>query len=421
MFPFEDLESETPQRARGRHAARPVSRRTLLSGAAVGAAATAAALVVPRVASGAAAQTSMAAGIAPLAPPPPAQPWMRIGPQSISDPSQVYYLPKDANLVRWRWARGSGTTIQDAVATLGANDILVLPEDEKPYEIDSSRGFAGVGAWKAMVRVKRGIVGLGPGAVIRPRASSYRAGQQSGKEGLQEKLIETVSDGAFFGNFTMLGRSFGGVGYHGIGTTGNRTIFQDISFRGAHRGWMAAPPGEAGAIMAYKGWGVQVRNVEIDGRDPDTGESVGSSPIMFNRNERTIVTDTWMHHTRIGMPTWWECHDAWTERIYHEHVAQGPNGWSPGVNVENCSGTFTFIDPTFNIEYRGSHGNTGVHVNVGGSRGTTATIKVRGAKFDSSPAPGKLAIQQYGAQRDGMAHYDVRGKDGQPAPYVVRR
>lgn len=24
-------------------------------------------------------------------------------------------------------------------------------------------------------------------------------------------------------------------------------------------------------------------------------------------------------------------------------------------------------------------------------------------------------------KRDGMAHYDVRGKDGQPAPYVVRR
>lgn len=407
----EDVHSDTPDQARGR----AVSRRTLLSGAAVGAAATAAALVTPRVAAAGPQESRLEA-----AAPPPAQPWMRIGPQSVSDPRQVYYLPKDANLVRWHWARSTGQTIQGAVATLGPNDILVLPEDEKPYEIDSSRGFAGVGAWKAMVRVKRGIVGLGPGAVIRPRASSFRANQQTGKEGMQEKLIETVTDGAFFGNFTMLGRSFGSIGYHGIGTTGDRTIFQDIRFRGAHRGWMGAPPGEAGAIMAYRGWGVQVRNVEIDGRDPDTGESVGSSPIMFNRNERTIVTDTWMHHTRIGMPTWWECHDAWTERIYHEQVAQGPNGWSPGVNVENCSGTFTFIDPTFNLEYRGAHGNTGLHINVGGSRGTTATIKVRGARFDSSPAPGKLAIQQYGAQRDGMAHYDVRGKDGQPAPYVVR-
>ena len=389
-----------------------LTRRAMLTAA--GAVAVSSSLALPAMAGG---DTGAASD---MFVPRPAQPWMKIGPQSIRNAADLYYLPFDARLVRWPWARSQNKTLQDAAAAIGPNDILVLPEDERPYEIDSSRGFTTPGAWRAMVRVTRGIAGLGPGAVIQPSASSFRAGRQTYADGLQEKLIESVTDGAFFGNFTLRGRDFGEVAYHGIQVTGSDATFQAIRFQGAHRGWIAQPPGEAGAITAYSGSRISVRNVEIDGRDPITGIAVGTSPLMFNRNHLTIVTDTWMHHTSMGMPTWWECTDIWSERIYHSDVAQAPRGWSPGINLENCSGNLNFIDPTLLLGYSPT-GNTGRHLNVGGTRGTVGTVVVRNPTFDPSLEPGKMSIQEYGAQASGAVRYEIHDGGGVLAPYSLSR
>jgi hypothetical protein len=394
-----------------RHGAR-FTRRTLL--AAAGATALAAGLPVQAWAGG------DVGGGADSFEPTPAESWMEIGPRSITNVTDLYYLPADANLVRWRWARSLNKTVQDAVAELGPRDILVLPEDERPYAIDSSRGFTTPGAWRAMVRVTRGIAGLGPGAVVEPSASSFRSGRQTYAGGLQEKLIESVTDGAYFGNFTMRGRSFGDVAYNGIQVTGSDATFQAIRFQGAHRGWTAQPPGEAAAITAYSGSRISVRNVEVDGRDYRTGVAVGTSPLMFNRNQLTIVTDTWLHHTSVGMPTWWECTDIWSERLYHSDVAQAASGWSPGINLENCSGNLNFIDPTLLLGYSPT-GNTGRHLNVGGSRGTVGTVVVRNATFDDSVEPGKLSIQEYGAQVAGAVRYDIHAGNGSAAPFTLSR
>src|SRR5690606_26850388 len=130
---------------------------------------------------------------------------------------------------------------------LGENDILVLPEREEPYWINSSNGFMaagvkevdGVGSnglkdgsripivsnerlWFEMCRARRGILGLGPGAVIEPTNSGYSRGPQpilqnqtSGNQfmnrymldgsvglinGVQEKLIGCESASPFFAN-----------------------------------------------------------------------------------------------------------------------------------------------------------------------------------------------------------------------------
>ena len=350
----------------------------------------------------------------------PTEPRATTGPRSVTRPEDVEHLPSGARLVRWRWARSRNKTVQDAVATLGARDILVLPEDERPYEIDSSRGFRGAGAWRAMVRVPRGIVGLGPGAVVEPSASSFRAGRQTYADGLQEKLIESVTDGAFFGNFTLRGRDFGEVAYHGIQVTGSGASFQAMRFQGAHRGWTAHAPGEAAAITAYSGSDIAVRNVEIDGRDPRTGVAVGTSPLMFNRNRRTVVTDTWMHHIAIGMPSWWECADIWSERMYLNDVAQAPQGWSPGINVENSTGDMTFVDPTLLLGSRVT-GNTGKPLNVGGDRGTTGTITIRNPTLDGGAEAGRFGIREYGIQAPGEVRYTIVTAAGDAVPYDVSR
>lgn len=379
-----------------------LSRRSLLVGGAVGL--TALATLGPAGAASAA-----------MPVPPKGLEWQTIGPRSCASHTDLYYRPRDANYVPWKWARATGMTIQDAVATLGPNDILVLPEDSRPYEIDSSKGFNGKGSYRGMVRVPRGIVGLGPGAVVAPSNSGFTAPRASD---LQEKLIECVAPKAYFANFTLRGRDFGDAAYHGIYMTGDDSIVERMRFQGAHRGYDKVWPYEAGAISFYRGARPQVRNTEIDGYSPESGRSLGTSPIMFNRNVDSIVTDVYAHRTSIGMPTWWECTNAQVERLVHEDVSYGP-GNCPGVNIEDSSGTFRFLDTTFNIGYL-SPRNRGLHLNVGGARGFKGTIDMRNTRMDSGPAgAGRLAIQHWGAQRREDVTYVIRTAAGAAAPYDV--
>lgn len=342
-----------------------------------------------------------------------------IGPRRVRSASELEHIPHDARLVPWRWGRHSGMTLDAAARTLGANDILVLPEDEKPFVVDSSQGFArDRRRWYAMCRVRRGIVGLGPGTVITTSASAFRQGKQTGRGGVQQKVIESTTPGAYFGNFTMLGRDFGGVAYNAIAATGNNTVWERIHFLGAHRGWLGVPPGESGAISGYKGSGMAVYGVEVDCRDHVTGQPVGSSPLMFNRNRKVRLVDVHAHHTRVGMPTFWECSDI--EAVRLQHTDCGLKGGSPGVNLENCTGTMRFVQPTFHIDYAGDTHNYGLHLNVGGSRGTHGLVQVTGARLDSGPkGRGVLAIQHYGAQQRNMVRYAVSGTPSAGMTYRI--
>jgi len=87
-------------------------------------------------------------------------------------------------------ANGTTIYIQNAVKLLGANDILVLPEAGQSYLVDTSHGFqrnGAAGPWRdattenfydEMVRVKRGIVGMGPSTKIELGPSSFSRPEQ---------------------------------------------------------------------------------------------------------------------------------------------------------------------------------------------------------------------------------------------------
>jgi len=336
-------------------------------------------------------------------------------PLSVSDPRELPHFPTTARPVRWRWARTSRTTLQDALSTLDSNEVLVLPEDEKPYEIDTSRGFRVTRHnYHSMASPTRGIVGLGPNAVIQPSASAFRKGRQTYRNGLQEKMIESRQANAYFGNFTMHGRDFGGAAYNAIWASGAGTTWERIHFRGAHRGWLAVPPGEAGAICGYKGSGMRVFNCEIDCRD-SSGRSVGTSPVMWSAQRNVSLTDVYAHHTYTGMPTFWRVDNAIATNLIHTNLDQGKPK-SPGVNVEDCTGTFQFNDCTFIVGY-GPH-NRGLHLNTG-SQTSSVRFEIRNPTIDAGPWPGYFSIQQYNTRSQKRADYRITHANGSSFPFRV--
>lgn len=331
-------------------------------------------------------------------------------PLPISDPRELPHFPSDARLVPWRWSRASKTSIQDAVATLGPNDVLVLPEDERPFEVDTSRGFRVTRHnYHSMAHLTRGIVGLGPGAVIRPSASAFRMGHQRYSRGLQEKLIECRTAHAYLGNFTMYGRDLGGCAYNATWASGTGTTWERIHFRGAHRGWLAQPPGEAGAICGYRGGGMRVYNCEIDCRD-ESGTSVGPSPCMWNSQTDVKLSDVYAHHTYVGMPSFWKVHNAVATNLIHSHGAQGYT-WSPGVNVEACSGTFEFNRCTFML---GSiWDNNGMHLNTG-RQSSSVQFDITDPTIDAGRWPGLFSIHEYKTSAQRRSDYNITNSNGSP-------
>lgn len=336
-------------------------------------------------------------------------------PIPLQDARALPHFPADANPVVWRWARSSGTTIQDAVATLGERDILILPEDEKPYLIDSSHGFRkGGGHWHSMVAVPRGIAGLGPNAVIEPSPSAFSAARQAYAHGMQEKMIESRSAGAYFGNFTMRGRDFGGIGYNAIWASGAGTTWERLYFRGAHRGWKSMPPGEAGAICGYKGTGMRAYNIEIDCRD-EYGVSVGTSPLMWNAQSDVQITDVYAHHAYAGMPTWWRVSSAKTTRLIHRDMAQGVDK-APGVNVEDCSGHHVFDNCTLLLNYGPS--NRGMHLQSG-TPSSSIVFDIRSPIIDAGRWPGFFSIQESKGSPQRNSDIHITRADGSAYPFRV--
>jgi hypothetical protein len=346
--------------------------------------------------------------------------------------------PADANYVMWDHGRA---TLEEVFMTLGDNDVLVLPERDDPYVVDSSDGFraAGVSAvrgagdsripivstykdepartWFAMARARRGILGLGPNAVIALSDSGWKgepqipdaegsdpgrlwfdtAGIQQGElVGCQEKVIEVEHPDGYFGNFTMTGRDLGGIAYHAL--TMQSGIHERIHHAASWRGFSATPNGEAGAVSVLGGQYL-IADSTLDPVDHITGKRVGSSPIMVNSSPGGRVKNVTADMAAVGMPTWWNCSGV------HEAVnlyARWGNG--PGVNLEHCADGFEFamtggaLWP--NRDGEGGHpapdgiAGNGMHISLD-ALGTAKIILVD-VDLDASIRRG-LNVQGYGA------------------------
>ena len=272
---------------------------------------------------------------------------------SLSEARAALNAPAGANYVMWNH---DGQSLEQVFASLSANDILVLPERAEPYPIDTSNGFmaSGVGSitgpddtrtpivsnsrlWFAMCRARRGILGLGPNAVIQPSNSGWSAPQQpkpmyaystSGAQmqelvGAQNKLIEVEHAQPFFANFTLKGRDLGGVAYSGIGVgSGKDLTLRRVHFDEAWRGFAGVPNGETG------GFGINGSTYTIANCLFTPNLVEGPSPIMWNRTTGGTMSNVKVEKHNIGMMTFWRCEGVNVFTNVHTR------GHKIGINLE---------------------------------------------------------------------------------------
>jgi len=346
----------------------------------------------------------------------PSVPASLYGPRVISDIAELN-PPAGFNYVQWKWL--TGTPLQDVFASLKDNDVLVLPEDEKPYLIDTSHGFRQDSRHDvAMARTRAGIIGMGPGAVIDLAPSSFSQGRDSGSAGNRNKVLECWVPNAIIANFTMYGRDLGGVAFDAIKGAATNIRMENLYLKGAHRGWSAAPPGEAGGLVNHRANGMIIRNCEVDCRDKVTGLSVGPSPVMLNVSNDCLIENSYFHHANIGAPTFWSLRNVTTRNVRSEYN-------SSGFNHELVEGTVTHEDATIIIDRAGRTSNKGSHISIGTNR-TSAVYNVDAKYFDAGyeSAPEKFFIQLFTAsytpwgQKDSDIHIT---KDGQAVPTLIGR
>lgn len=353
----------------------------------------------------------------------PDQPYGPLSYANVALALAYLHAPAGASYVTWNdaWPNDIEYVMANYLTT---NDILVLPERTTPYYVHTANGFTyptstvkswSDGAllvnnsrtWGEMTRVRRGIIGLGPGAVVALQPSSFTqiaqggpteryylnaSGTQVYENGCMEKIIGCAHTSAYFGNFTLApSLDFGGVAYTCIGwdpgTTSASAIFERLRFQGSHRGFAGVPNGETGAIGVNKGT-YTVYNCEIDCRLPDT-TSVGTSPIMINSSLGGLMKDSYFHHSLYGMPTHWNCGGTHTMRnVRSETMLNGP-GWN--LEYNKAGAEFDFIGGDFVL------GGKKFQISIGGY-GSSAKINCQGVVFNPSQGwwPGYFSINTYG-------------------------
>jgi hypothetical protein len=310
------------------------------------------------------------------------------GPRSISHVGDFGTPPSNLNYRMWNFS--SGTSLSAALARMGPNDCLVLPERSQPYYIDTSHGFNYPGTYYGMARATAGIHGMGPGAVIALGSSSFSKGPATSGSGNLNNLISSGTAGAYFGNFTMKGRSLGGCAFDALKISGSSTKLENLRLVGAHRGWRNSPPGEAGAITGNAGSNLKVLNCEIDCRDASSGLRVGTSPLMFNNQSNVTVSNVYAHHSVAGTITFYRVNGATVRNTRSEHNGSGKGGLNGhAYNVEQSTGTVLIDHSTFVCDY-GT--NTGVHLSTGSYYSSPARIKVVAPTNDTGPYKGVFAV-----------------------------
>ena len=375
--------------------------------------------------------------------------------------------PADADYVVWDSSWDS-RDLEDVFATeLKANDILVLPERTKPYVIDSSEGFRAANVrsvtgrhgqvpivssykgardartWFAMARATRGVLGLGPNAVIEMSESQWTQDQQipdkgsvesdgwispgryytdlagvvqSELVGSQEKVLEADHPSPYFGNFTMRSHDLGGVAYSAIAAGRRSPVFERLDLTAAWRGFSGIPNGETAAIST-SGSNYLISRVIAGTRD-GTGKRVGTSPIMINASDGGTIEYTDASETYAGMLTLWSCAGEHILRMVNCRYNNGP-----GINLERTQDGFSLIilggsiwsDYAGNGDKRAKPADqgTGGGMHIGLFAEHSARITLRGVDLDDGPTPGALNIQLFGKdnqqQLGDIECYDAAG------------
>lgn len=244
---------------------------------------------------------------------PPAVP--PVGPISVASYEDLagygLSLPEDANYVLWKWK--TGTDLFTVLPTLGANDILVLPEDDNPYTVDTFyRNSTGTAAGtnpltdRAGARTKRGVVGLGPNAVIGLSSDFPTFAAQTGADGVRESIIECYSAKGYVANVHFKGRNVGGLAFHGLRFVhAHGGMVERVSTKN-HYGFKSSEPGESFGLEINDCDDFTVNKCFIDGTN-DAGEKEGSGGFRVQRGTTYTLNDTVAQDVRGAGFVAWAC------------------------------------------------------------------------------------------------------------------
>lgn len=353
------------------------------------------------------------------------------GPQryaTVAEARSALNAPADANYVTWNptWTTAGLMLHEVFTKYLGANDVLVLPERVNgagqpiPYLIDSSKGFmaSNVAAvsgnltndvpstrtiitsnsrcWFEMARGRRGIIGMGPNAVVEPSVSTFKRGRQpspigstqmkaynsSGVAlqslvGAQDALLGFDHASPFVGNLTIHGRDCGGVAYSGV----RASTVVNVLFDAASRGFSGVPNGETGSISMGAGALYRIENVEI--RTTVNGVPVVTSPIMWNRARGGIMKNVKSGRPVAGMLTLWRCDgvNTWTDVSI--------DGNNQCINLEEGGASFV-LNWT-----GGTAATTGKYHIIGESSGGSKKVTLKGVTVTGGVVPGAFGYHFY--------------------------
>ena len=341
-------------------------------------------------------------------------------------------LPTDANYVVWK---AEWTHLEQAFAALGTNDVLVLPERAEPYLVDSSKGFIAAGVkdmeyisdadyvsrsytskyvsgvvpvnsssnrlWFEMARSRRGILGLGPGAVIKASKSGWKGVRQPNNNmivtytdgskgtlvGVQNKLIGSEHHSPVYANFAMAPEDLGTVAYNAIGISSSQSgnfFMRNVWIDRAMSGFAGIPNGEAGGIILGNGK-YDIENVLI------TTDASSSSPIMFNRNTGGRMKNVWLGMPAVGMLTYWRCSGV-NELI--DVVVHAPKA---GINLEEEYAGFVlnWTGGAINVGSKGGAFHLNMNPSGGSQKIALKNVAISGYYGDERANNGKLAAHVY--------------------------
>ena len=334
-------------------------------------------------------------------------------------------LPEDATYVTWdaAAAQTGQSDLWGICKQLPINTILVLPERTNafgmpvPYPIDGSRGFmtndggwvtgfnggttvAGgaqplvqeSGLWMQMARAQRGIVGLGPNAVLKivgapatpfqrlpiTATSDVRIYRPDGSSSVQTGnpycVVGANHPKAIFANFVCQDTDLGSVAYDFLRPTStlpssdpNYGPFQPrvehMHFDQCHRGYTGWPPDETAAVH-FKGGTYRFKNSTITLKE----DGSSTSPVMWS-----LCTGGLAENVRIsgkvkaGMTTMWDCRNAHTHRRVQyvgDAVALNLEGNYPSfvLDAEQCDFQMTRTAKSVHFQIDPSRGSIGVNL-----------------------------------------------------------
>lgn len=303
-------------------------------------------------------------------------PTVDVGPVSVASLAQWesatgLALP-DKNYVTW--SAPQGTDLHTVLSGLGANDVLVLPENETPYTVgqmyrtsDGTANGANPQTDRSACRSRAGIIGLGPNAIVAPAASFPTYAAQTVAEGARESIIENWTSGSIHANFTVRGKpgGVGGLAYHLLRLVSDGTVHRMRTLN--HFGFKNYEPGETfGIVTNTSAAASKISLCDVDGRNLNTGAKEGSGGIHLVRGGPMTLQGNRVRGVRgHGLALW--CRGGVTTVNGMQLIDIGTSGTDldgRGVNLEVCgTNDVTLNDVVWDMRNDAS-GNPGAQIAV---------------------------------------------------------